>query len=380
MATPDNPVPLSADQETQGDRISASSPMRPTSAHTLHSTFADSAVDMDTPNPTEPPNATAETEKSISNQIVPQSDTDIDQSLSDKMRQLAAVAWTLEQGDDMTIAKRLRLHELLRTLESHLDTEDDETAQHGTQPSLISEAGQEVLDPTEDEEEDEDDIWIDESDLIAVRGNLATTLKAMRARHEEQNHLHQLTAFKLEAVAQRCLEHERKSQTLLADLRRLEEENRSLRAENSQLREKGEWLEDEASRNEVAVEAMSSAVMGLEGWIESTHPSRAQTPIQLSKGKRQRVVTRGKGRFRGRYYVDEDGDAAVAYSMADMAAESQELHDGVKAWLRGFRDVEEELRQHDSPPRTRRPGKSILSARRDEDDDWGDFQGPDRVR
>lgn len=359
---------MSVVTENPGHRISATSPVRPTSAHTLHSTFADSAVDMDSSTPTETPEIDNKLEHNLPTQHVPPSDTDIDQSLSDKMRQLAAVAWTLEQDDEMTMTKRSRLHKVLQALESHLDAEDEEA---------VNRDAQEAVSTAEDAEVEDDDVWIDESDLIAVRENLAATLKAMRMRHEEQSHLHQLTAVKLEAVAQRCIEHEEKSRTLLADLRRLEQENQSLRTENQQLREKSAWLEDEASRNEVAVEAMSSAVMGLEGWIESTHPSRAQTPIQPNRGKRQRVVTRGKGRFRGRYYVDEDGDAAVAYSMADMAAESQELHDGVKAWLRGFRDVEEELRHHESPPRTRQRGKSLLSVRRDEEDDWGDFQGPD---
>lgn len=159
-------------------------------------------------------------------------------------------------------------------------------------------------------------------------------------------------------------------------MRRLRQENHTLSTENNRLREKAADLEVDASRNEVAVEAMSSAVTGLEGWIESTTPSRVQTPILSKSARRQKVVTRGKGRFRGRYYIDENGEQTVSYSLSDGPTESQELQDGVKAWLRGFRDVEEELRQLEFPgPAMRnRPQGGFKIC--DPEDGWGAFQSP----
>lgn len=351
---------------------------RPTSSYTTTSAFADSAVDVDATTPMQTPDPQNEQKE---NYVEPDVPTEVDQSLSDRMRRLAAVAWTLEQDESMPAPKRTALHEILSQLESQLDTTtieplpveevkvaEEEIPKHTEVPES----------PEQQESEQDDDIWIDEEDLISVRQSLAATVHSMRLRYEEHQHLHQLTAQKLEAVAQRCLEHERRAQDLLEDLRgmRLEEDN--IQQENQVLRSTLANLETEASRNEVAVEAMSSAVKGLEGWIENADPARLHTPVQEPRTKRQRVVIRGKGRFRGRYYVDEDGDEAVAFSLADAAVQQQELHDGVKSWLRGFRDMEEVVRDHDAP---RSPTASRFQARirtpdRKEADDWGDFESP----
>lgn len=367
-----------------GRNVSTLSLVRPASSHTLDSTFADSAVDMDPTTPIGSSTRSPKPELNYFDSAVPLSPEDVDQSLSDKMRQLAAVAWTLEQDDNMTMTKRQMLHRTLGHLESQLDSSPNETESRDIEvgTTAINAPSQSPsrdpvaeIEPAQDV--DDEDVWIDESDLIAVRENIAATVKSMRMRQEEQHHLHQLTVHKLEAVAQRCLQQEQKMQELLRDVQELRQENQFLGTENDQLRDKLARVEEEASRNEVAVEAMSSAVTGLEGWIESALPSRAQTPVPVPKAKRQKVVIRGKGRFRGRYYVDEDGDHAVAYSLADAAAESQELHDGVKAWLRGFHDVEEELRNHESPRASRAQGRFRTPEHR-EVDDWGDFQSADQ--
>lgn len=377
--------PITTNSFAPGRNISDPSLDRPASSHTLDSTFADSAVDMDPTTPIDSSTRSPKPESNYFESAIPLSPEDVDQSLSDKMRQLAAVAWTLEQDDNMTLTKRQMLHRMLGHLESQLDSAPDETERG----SLEIEAAA-VNDPSQShshdpvaesepaQDADDEDVWIDESDLIAVRENIAATVMSMRMRQEEQHHLHQLTVHKLEAVAQRCLQQEQKMHELLREVQELRQENQLLGTENDQLRDKLTLVEEEASRNEVAVEAMSSAVTGLEGWIESALPSRAQTPIPVQKTKRQKVVIRGKGRFRGRYYVDEDGDHAVAYSLADAAADGQELHDGVKAWLRGFHDVEEELRNHESP-RASRPQGRFRTPEHREADDWGDFQSADQL-
>lgn len=367
--------------------LAASSPARPTSSHTISSTFADSAVDMDVTTPVEPLEPISKTSTEYFEPTLPLTPDEVDQTLSNRMRQLAAVAWTLEQDDSMPANKRQNLHRRLQDLEAYLESDPDEQVEGPPADDAVrmeqnrqDEEDDAIVEvQTESGAEDDSEEWIDESDLIAVRENLAATVKSMRLRQEEQRHLHQLTVQKLEAVAQRCIVQEQQAQDLLREVRELRLRNQTLGTENGQLREKVSNLEADASRNEVAVEAMSSAVKGLEGWIETAHPSEPQTPVPSKSIRRQKVVVRGKGRFRGRYYIDEDGDEAIAYSLADAATESQELHDGVKAWLRGFRDVEEELRQHESPAApigSRSQGRFRVFDHR-EDDDWGDFQSAD---
>jgi len=369
-----------------GSHVSAydlpdASEVRPASAHTLRSAFADSAVGMDATTPAELPDTTTNPGAEYFEPMVPLTPNEVDQTLSDKMRRLAAVAWQQEQDDSMTAERRQSLHERLHDLEAYLETETAEELEHAPGEERTDvDAVEEQQDGKADTQMDitpaeADDDWIDESELVDVRENLAATVQSMRLRHEEQRHLHQLTVQKLEAVAQRCIAQEQQVQNILNQVRELHLQNQTLTTENDQLRENAANLEVDASRNEVAVEAMSSAVKGLEGWIETAHPSRAQTPTTT---RHHKVVTRGKGRFRGRYYVDEDGDEAVACNSVDAASDSQELHDGVKAWLRGFRDVEEQLRDHESPlPSTRnRPQGRFRVLDHGEDGEWGDFETP----
>lgn len=358
------------------------------SSHTLHSTFADSAVDMDATTPAGALEPQTKDEAGYFEAASPPTSPQTDRTLSEKMRRLIAMGWNIEDNHTMTPERGEALKSMLEDIGTYLDVtqnsaEQPQAVTHTQSPLTVepraSSQRPDTVSAQSDSNalEDEDDQWIDESELIAVRNELARTVQEMRLRQEEQRHLHQLTVQKLEAVAQRCLAQEQQADDLLREVRELRLENHTLGQENDQLREKLACIEEEAAHKEVAVNAMSSAVAGLEGWIESTNVSRPQTPIAEKKPKRQRVVIRGKGRFRGRYYVDEDGDHAIAYSLADAAGDSQELQEGVKAWLRGFRDVEEELRQHESPGRARSQGR-FRSNQHDEDmSDWGDFQSPD---
>lgn len=363
-----------------GDRVSSVSASRPASSSTTPSIFADSAVDIETPIPTDikhQPNA----ERFIDyfESTLPLPSPDVDQTLSDKMRQLAAVAWTLEQDESMSATKRNQIKRMLLELETQLDSEDVD-APDSAPTKEVSDlkdnyddtrnlGSAEVVARGFDAEEE----WIDESELIAVRDDLVATVKSMQLRYEEQMHLHALTANKLEAIAQRCVAQEQQVQNLLKELRALRDETHALNIENNRLRTKVSGLELEASRSEVAVHAMSSAVTGLEGWIDSTSPSRDPTPTPANRLRRQKVVIRGKGRFRGRYYVDEDEDDDDEADWYSQALVESELHQGVKAWLRGFHDVEEELRQQDSS--SRRHSQEMYSTPETQDGvDWGDFQ------
>lgn len=382
------PDKTSTDKTVAGSDNSKPSSSRPTSSHTLHSTFADSAVDMDATTPTESLDPQTKTEVDYFDSASLPTTPPIDQTLSEKMRQLTAVAWTSEQDETMTVEKRESLKGMLKHIEAYLEpvSEEQTLATPPAPATATNDSTAHSQDTTPavahiepDPLESEDDEWIDESELIAVRNELAVTVREMRMRQEEQRHLHQLTIQKLEAVAQRCLIQERQANDLVREIHELRLENHTLGQENDNLREKLSHTEAEAAHKDVAVHAMTSAVAGLEGWIENAHVSRPQTPVVDKRPQRQRVVIRGKGRFRGRYYVDEDGDHAVAYSLADAAAESQELHDGVKAWLRGFRDVEEELRQQESPTRSRTQSRFQSHSHHDEDE-WGDFQDADSYR
>lgn len=358
----------------QGRSISPLKTSRPTSSYTIESGFADSAVDMDATVPPEFPDHSALNPGDNATQPILTPSPEVDQSLSDKMRQLAAVAWTLQQDDGMSANKRGKIQNMLTELEVHLEAEEGRPIEDAQSDGPgESRDHKSPLEKPQTESDDEDE-WIDESDLIAVRENLASTLTAMRQRHEEHRHLHQFTVSKLEAVAQRCIAQEQQIQDLLRDVESLRVENSTIGTENSELRERIAELEFEAGRNEVAVHAMSSAVTGLEGWIDSAVPSRNQTPVPQKSTKRQRVVIRGKGRFRGRYYVDEDDEEGSWYSQALTGVGShQELHEGVKSWLRGFHDVEEELRQHGSQIH-RQPDKPRETTQSHDDVDWGAFE------
>ncbi|RMZ77002.1 hypothetical protein DV738_g4572, partial [Chaetothyriales sp. CBS 135597] len=163
---------------------------------------------------------------------------------------------------------------------------------------------------------------------------------------------------------------------------RFEDENRKLGEENMTLRHQVDDLETQVARSQMAVDAMSSAVGGLEGWINnspsvSRSRSIAHTPAHTPR--KGRVVVRGQGRFRGRYFVD-DPNGEVVLGAAETASDTRELHDGVKSWLKGFRDVEEELYRA-SPPRVIRSKdtRSELAAANDHDRDddqidWGEFE------
>ncbi|KEF57771.1 uncharacterized protein A1O9_05691 [Exophiala aquamarina CBS 119918] len=202
-----------------------------------------------------------------------------------------------------------------------------------------------------------------EGGLELIRNNLTLTIKSMRMRQLEQSHLHQLTMEKLEAVAQRCAQQETRLQEFSDKTIVLRERNRQLTRENAKLHHQLEHSRAESRKRHDAVHAMSSAVAGLDGWINST-----STPNRPSR----QVVVRGRGRFRGRYYVDGPGSSPTGPGN-DAVPDASTIYEGVNAWLRGFNDIEQELESIPVKMNVHLEQDSDRHGRLDEDE-WGEFE------
>ncbi|KAK6371275.1 hypothetical protein LTS17_009006 [Exophiala oligosperma] len=323
------------------DRTTPTTPSRPSSAWTSNSLFADSAISVGTNTPGQPDKPPP---------FAKLSETPPLPDLATRLNGLVSEIWANEQDGEIRGEKRRKLEQAMRDIEVVL--EDD----------LSEGRGSETTTPQPAVPIEEDHQTASDQDLEAVRLRLAATVEAMRMRHQEQRHLHQLTVQKLEAVAQRCLSQDRQLREYAENMTMLQHENHLLRQQNDRMHSELNQAHTESAKKDVAVNAMSSAVSGLEGWI-NTSP----TP---SRSVRQ-VVTRGRGRFRGRYYAGEPSEASPRYGQ-DGAPDAKALHEGVTAWLRGFRDVEEELQalKYSKPsPRKARKSNSDFS-----DDEWGDFE------
>ncbi len=221
-----------------------------------------------------------------------------------------------------------------------------------TLPSPVNKTDSEELSPPSDTDT-ESDIQVD-PELVS---HLTTTVSSLRLRHREQAHLQSLFTSKLEALAQKSLAQEAAIRSLTAELQSVREsnaqlgcENALLAHENNELRVSMQNLQGEVVERERAVEAMTGAVRGLEGWIESANNSpRSSSNGHLLRNNARHGRTgtgniRGKGRFRGRY--DHDGDESGGLGLDGTAdVDTVEIQEGVMAWVRGFKDVEEGLKE-----------------------------------
>jgi len=303
------------------------------------SLFTDSAVDM----------SKTEAQSGLQNDTFSET---FEPSLSERLEQLTTAVWEAEQDCKFSKSWTQGLHKDLNTFERHLDNETQESTRALDIASESPEAAS-----AQDER------------LREVLDHLADTISSMRLRQQEHRHLHQLSRSKLEAVAQRCLVQETQLLELKGSLEDLQHENRQLGAENETLRRRVEELEAEATRREIAVDAMTSAVAGLEGWIETAgHGIGDHTQSPGSRRTPRRTVIRGRGRFRGKYYIDDIEGGGSRHGFDD-GSDAKDLHDGVRAWLRGFRDVEEEARSD----RTR-TSKEAVEDPTVMDEEWGDFE------
>lgn len=326
---------------------------RPTSSWTFDSGFTDSAISV---------GENTSTASKLRDETLTTPLSTTKPPVSDRLTQLAAAAWAAEQDGCIGKSKKRRLESFLDSIEAMI--EDDNLS------------GVEDEDHTGDRvdtarlAQDEEGVAPSTAELGDVHNALAATVASMRLRQQEQRHLHQLAVHKLEAVAQECLVQQNQLELSNQEVRHLRTENQIIGEENDQLRNRVTELEHEASKREVAVNAMSSAVSGLEGYIES---AESPSPVRLHPNipkRNQKAVFRGKGRFRGKYYVDDMSVSSPGYGF-DGTADTKELQDGVKAWLRGFRDVEEELRIAGSE---RLRSKEVTVDSVDSNEDWGEFE------
>lgn len=320
----------------------AQSPTRPGSAWTSNSLFADSAISLRTatPKPFDDETNTSETFEPIAH-------------LADRLRELVSEIWASEQDGALRGEKRRRIEAAMDSIEAVL--------LEGESSILREEDGNHQDDETTNSPLPEDVVVKGELELI--RNNLTLTIKSMRMRQQEHSHLHQLTMTNLEAVAQRCVQQETRMQEFSEEVILLRERNRKLTRENAILNDQLEHSRAESRKRDDAVHAMSSAVAGLDGWINST-----PTPTRSSR----KVVVRGRGRFRGRYYVDELDESPIGPE-SDAVADARTIHEGVNAWLRGFNDIEQELES--TPINVNVRLKQVDDRSRGlEDDEWGEFE------
>lgn len=330
---------------------SLNTPTRPTSDVASPSRFADSAISMDTPTPS-PKRSTS----AVS--IRPEETTS--RPLFERLTQLASLAWAAEQDERVDKMAQRMIQKQLDDIEARLEGEeaDDET----TRDEVVVEP-QPADHPTQGEPTT--------AELRHVLSHLTSTVSSMRQRRQEQAHLHKVSMSKLEAVAQQCLLQERAMQQLNNEVRNLRDENRELGGENDVLRRRLEDLESQATQKAVAVDAMAGAVAGLEGWINTPRRDMMENDTSTTtKQTPRRVIVRGRGRFRGRYYVDDPAEDGVQLGL-DGVSDARDLQEGVKAWLRGFRDVEEGLRVGS---RCNIGGSKDFLDTTSLDEDFGDFE------
>ncbi|KIW73762.1 hypothetical protein PV04_01855 [Phialophora macrospora] len=326
------------------DADHCTSPARPSSSWTTNSLFADSAIGVQTPAAHQKEAYPSEPEEALE-----------EPAIADRLSGLASEIWACEQEGGIRGEKRRKITRAVEAIEAalgddSLSEENDESGTHPSQSSTTPVASTAT---------------ITENDLEQIRTCLGATVESMRMRQQEQRHLHQLITEKLEAVAQRCIQQEHRLREFGKEIASLKEDNQSISQENQVLHVQLSNAQSECVRKEIAIKAMSSAVSGLEGYVNGS-------PVPKRAADSPRIVYRGRGRFRGRYYVDEPVEQPIGYGV-DVPADPKALHEGVTAWLRGFRDVEEELRSAQGSaisPRVKRQRATpkIL------EDDWGDFE------
>ena len=352
--------------QTQQSFDPTDSSTRPASTRTDDSTFADSAIDMGSRTPKQPEDLSPDTQPRPSS----------DRSVSELLTQLAAAAWATEQELPLEGAQRRRIQKALNLIEECIDEPKDSSTNNREESKQTEEApGSQRPDESSGDEEAEPD----PGQLVEIHDNLRATVMSMRLRQQEQRHLNQIAVEKLESVAQTCLFQETQLKEVAEEIQALRIENHKLGEENDSLHDRVADLESQATQKEVAVNAMSSAVKGLDSWINSSPGPGpyGDTPGRPRLKRNSNYVVRGNGRFRARYYLDDPEDEAANLGL-DGTSDSRELFDGVRGWLRGFRDVEEELQKAAlGTPRTLENGKVDLDPM---NEDWGDFETVSQMR
>lgn len=316
------------------------------------SEFTDSAI-MDMTTPTVSPHLKSRaTSDRFDAEVVIPFDQPTD-GIQERFGQLANIA--LSRGDDSPPYEAIEaLQDCSDDIESTLD------------PFGKDELGEAVLSPPDTVAESE---FEPDPELVS---HLSTTVSSLRLRHQEQLHLHSLFTSKLEALAQRSLEHEAIIRSFTAELQSLRDSNAllgckndMLAQENNNLRAKMQDLEVEIAERTTVMEAMKGAVRGLEGWIGNASVS-PESDLQRGLLQRQdrrrrreggREFMKGKGKSPGRYRLD-DGLSTLNGGFEPFTdREPLEIQEGVRAWVRGFKDVEEGLNARSEGNNTGRRAK-----------------------
>jgi hypothetical protein len=333
--------------------------MRPSSAWTNDSAFADSAISMGARTP----------KQHDDDQFELRSPTFPKLSLSERLTQLAAAAWATEQDGFVDETTRERAWKAVRTLQDCLDDNERES-----QPgSMVVEGDQEDDAPVGPES------GIESSQLNQLQEQLTSTVAAMRLRRQEQRHVHELCIQRLSEVTGTCSQQRQTIRDMQQEVDQMRIENQKMLRDNQGFEAHAEQLTAELEQKDVALQAMSSAVAGLDGWIQSS--------IGTGHRPTRRVrATRGRGRFQTHYYVDvpignaQEGDRHDDDGTLDV----REFREGITAWVRGFRDVEDAVHTVIDPILHGRAQqiRSVSQTRgaleaHTIDDDWGEFQRPE---
>ncbi|ETN37672.1 uncharacterized protein HMPREF1541_07295 [Cyphellophora europaea CBS 101466] len=339
-------------------------PLRPSSVWTNDSVFADSAISM---------GSRSNTPKQLDDEHLElRSPTSPKHNLSERLSQLAAIAWAAEQDGYVDDHTKEKVFEATKTIESCLDEcdEDEELSVQGDSARGAQEAEVAAIRNRE----------LEQTQLQYIHEQLAATVTSMRLRQQEQRHINELAIRKMEDIASTCAGHEQTIRALQNEVEQLRIDKQKLERDNSGFQTHAMQLTSELEQKDLAVQAMSSAVAGLDGWIQtSLGPDRPAT--------RRVRATRGRGRFQTHYYVDVPVEGPM--DGRDGTIDAREVRDGITAWVRGFRDVEDAMNtgvQSRSSAVYRHPtseGGLPMNSRMSsvtEDDDWGDFQTASSAR
>jgi hypothetical protein len=327
---------------------------RPSSGWTNDSTFADSAISMGT--------ATPKNFDDDSMQLRPPSLST--PSLSERLTGLAALAWAVEQDGYIEDATRNKIWKSLSRVENLLE-DRDEIPEADFKRAPENAEIREVANQFSEE---------DVAQLDQIHQHLTTTVAEMRLRQQEQHHIHEMTVRRLDDIAGTCARQKKRIQELETEVGALRIEHQKLYRDSQGFQQHAEQLTVELQRRDVALQAMSSAVAGLDGWISTTlAPSQRATRLDLR--------TRGRGRFKTHYYVEVPIDTSPDNGV-DPTVEARELRDGITAWVRGFRDVESASLDaitvsHDVHPHPVFDNRTVSSSVEDsmpDVEEWGDFQ------
>jgi hypothetical protein len=327
---------------------------RPSSGWTNDSTFADSAISMGT---TTPKNFDDD-----SLQLRPPSSSA--PSLSERLTGLAALAWAVEQDEYIDDDRRNKIWRSLSYVESLLEDRDETPDTDSTRPPEAAKM-QEVANQSNEE---------DVAHLDQIHQHLTTTVAEMRLRQQEQRHIYEMAVQRLDDIAGTCARQKQRIQDLETEVGALRTEHQKLYRDSEGFQQHAEQLTAELQRRDVALQAMSSAVAGLDGWISTTlAPNQRATRLDLR--------TRGRGRFKTHYYVEVPIDRSPVND-PDPTVEARELRDGITAWVRGFRDVESASLDaitvshdvHPPPMVDDRTVSSSVEGSMPDVEDWGDFQ------